>query len=126
MAQVKAQEKAAGPDSNLMGALAYLPVAQPLIPIGILLVKQDDSFAKFHSIQSIALAVVYIIASFVIFLLGTVLMFATLGFGAILFVPLIFLFVLAALGVDIFMMYKAYKGEKYKLPVIGNWAEKFK
>jgi len=26
----------------------------------------------------------------------------------------------------IFLMYKAYSGEKYKLPYIGEWAENFR
>lgn len=99
-----------GLESNIAAALAYLPI----LAIVWLLVEpySKDRFIKFHSIQSIALAVVSIGVSIV---LG---MIPILGWILLLFLPL-GIFVVA-----IICAVKAYQNEKFKLPVLGDFAEK--
>ncbi len=75
-------------------------------------VKKDDPFVKFHSVQSI-----------IVFGGCTVLtMVLTVTLVGILLLPIVGLvsFVLWLL-----LMWKAYKGEMYKLPIAGDWAEKY-
>lgn len=69
--------------------------------------KKEDMYVRFHAVQSIILNVVIMVLSTV-----------TFGIGALFLAPIIFILWL-------FLMYKAYKGEKYMLPVIGEYAEKY-
>ena len=109
-----------GLDANLAAALGY--------PIGIIaiievIIEKQNRFARFHAFQSLLLHV----AAFVIFItLGIFIgilsqisgVFGILG----LLMPLLGLLYLGAL---IFCAYKAYQGEMFKLPAVGNMAENF-
>ena len=99
-----------GLESNIAAALAYLPI----LAIVWLLVEpySKDRFIKFHSVQSLGLAVVSIGLSIV---LG---MIPILGWIMLLFLPLV-IFVAAVM-----CAVKAYQKEKFKLPLIGDFAEK--
>ncbi|WP_353068307.1 hypothetical protein RBB75_12870 [Tunturibacter empetritectus] len=111
----------AGLSENAAAAIAYLTI----IPAIIFLVLEPFNkmpLVRFHSWQSIGLCV----AAFVLQLL--------ISFGEILlhFIPgIVLLFSLVhlviALGlflVWLFLIIKASKGEWYKLPIIGDFAEK--
>ena len=93
----------------------------------IFLLIDKRPFVKFHGAQSIALNVafvavwiVYIIFSFFITMVSAMLHFP-IGFISFFLLPVIGL---AFLAVWIFMMYKAYSHEKFKLPIIGDIVEK--
>jgi uncharacterized membrane protein len=86
-------------------------------------VLEDDEFVQFHAKQSIALSVVGFAAS-----IGLFVVFFVLGRSP--FVGGIFrlllgllspLLGLAGLALTAFLAYKAYEGERYKLPVIGDY-----
>ncbi|ABR54760.1 protein of unknown function UPF0132 [Methanococcus vannielii SB] len=100
-----------GLEENHEAVLAYL---LGFVSGGILLViEKESSFVKFHAMQSI-------IVSAAIFVLSIVLAF----------IPIIgwllgLLLMPASLIIWFFCMFKAYKGEMYKLPVIGDMAEKY-
>jgi uncharacterized membrane protein len=78
----------------------------------LLIIEKDNKFVRFHAMQSfvtfLLFAVVGWIASKVPFLGGMV--SSVLGF--------------VQLALWILLMYKAYKGETYKLPVIGEIVDK--
>lgn len=94
---------------NVAGALAY--VLGFVSGIIIYLISKDK-FARFHALQSIMLSVVlYIIRYALAFLPG-------MGYRAYSLVNLI------SLLLFIFLLVKAYQGQKIKLPVIGDIAEK--
>jgi len=99
-----------GLESNIAAALAYLPI----LAIVWLLVEpySKDRFIKFHSIQSIALAVVCIGLSIVLLIIPII------GWILLPFVEL-GIFVAAVI-----CAVKAFQKEKFKLPVIGDFAEK--
>lgn len=112
-------------DGKLFAVLAYL-----LGVVGWIIafvVKKDDPYVRFHLYQSIF----FLVAMFVV-VIGL-----TVGQIAVGFIPgignmLACLFGLAFLGLWLvaglawlFVMWKAWCGEKYKLPVIGDYAEKF-
>jgi uncharacterized membrane protein len=102
---------------NVAGALAYFTI----IPAIIFLVVEPynrDRFVRFHAFQCLFLAA----GLFGFFLvLGIFAMIPFIGWlvGLLLF-PLLGL---AAFVVVVFCMYKAYKNEKFMLPVIGKLAE---
>jgi len=107
----KAEAKSSGMsgDSKIFAVVAYF--FGILGGILVYLLKKQDAYARFHAVQSILLTVAVVVLSIVI---GIV----TLGLGSIIIGPVFLLLWL-------FMMYKAYSGEKYKLPFIGNYAEKY-
>lgn len=94
-----------GPDENLEGALAYL--LGPLTGILFLLLEKND-FVKFHAKQStvtfIILYALWWVCALTVVLFWAVWLIQLLGFIAWL------------LG-----MYKAYSGERYKFPFIGDF-----
>ena len=103
-----------GNESNLWAAIAY--VLQILGPLGILAAiiiyfQSKDSFVRFSALQ----AVLFDIA---VFAVALVLMFSLVG--AIL-LPVLYL---AALVAWLFLVFKAWNGEKVLLPVIGGLAQK--
>ena len=103
-------------DPRLSAVLAYLF----WIVGGILFlaVEKTNQIVRFHAAQSIVLAV----AEIVIWVVLTILAFIPgLGF---LFGMLHLVVWLAFFLLWLFMMYKAYSLERYKLPIIGDYAEK--
>lgn len=97
-----------GLTENVAGLLSY--ILGFITGIIFLLIEKENKFVRFHAMQST-------IFSGGIFVLQIVLMMVP-------FLAMISSLVgLAGLILAIFLMYKAYQGEKYKLPVIGDLAE---
>ncbi len=109
-------------ESKLFGALAYL--ITPFTGILVYFMKKEDSFVKFHGVQSILFGVVAYILSFGLGIVTSVLTFATMGVGGIC-VLILPLFWLAVFVLWVFLMWKAYSGERYKLPYLGEMSEKY-
>jgi uncharacterized membrane protein len=118
---VAAAPAAGGLSENAAAAISYVTI----IPAIIFLVLEPYNkmrLVKFHAIQCIGLHVAWIAVWVVLMVLGVVLHF----------IPLIgILFFLAdmAIGVIFFIAWllailKASKGEYFKLPIIGDFAEK--
>jgi len=108
---VQPQPAQSGLSDNAAGALAYVT----FIPAIIFLVVEPynkNSYVRFHSWQSIFFA----IAAFAVNIVLTVI--PIIGWILIPFVGLAFLVIW------IWVLLKALKGERYKLPFIGNLAEK--
>ncbi len=119
--------KALEKDSNLLAAFGYIVNALVgILPWSILLyfVKKEDKFVRFHALQATVLWVAALIAFTGLTVVFGVLTAVTMGFGVVLYVCMLPLG-LALFIVDLYAAYKAYQGETYKLPVIGNFAEKY-
>lgn len=96
-------------EPNIAGALCYL--VGFITGIIFLLLEKENRFVRFHAMQSIV----------------TYGFFFVLGF-VLSFIPIIgwlISLLLAPLGfiMWILLMYKAYQGEMFKLPVVGDFAE---
>jgi uncharacterized membrane protein len=106
----------AGLTDNMAGMLAYL-----LIPAIVFLVVEPynrNRFIRFHSFQAIFLAIAMTVLSIC---LGVLWHIPFLGWLVLVLLwPLISL---AELVLWLFLLYKAYQGQKFKLPVIGDMAE---
>ena len=109
---------AASNDSNLMGALAY--IFMPLTGVVMYFVKPDDKYVRYHSIQAIILGIL-------LFVIGMLLGVMSAA------IPIIgFIFGLLAGGIWFFVevliwlycMWKAYSGEKFRIPVISDLVDK--
>ena len=97
-------------NQNMMGAVAYL--LGFVTGIILLLVEKENKFVRFHAMQST-------ITFGALFVLGMV-----LGF-----IPIIGWFIGILLGpveliLWVVLMWKAFSGEMFKLPVVGEMAEK--
>ena len=101
-------------DPKVMAVLAYF-----LWLVGgiVFYAQSKNAFVRFHAMQSILFtafaAVIYVF-------------FMTFGFLLwILLAPVSILTWMLIFGVWIVLMLKAYQGEKFKLPIIGQMAERF-
>lgn len=98
-----------GIEQNVAGLLCYL--LWVVTGIVLLLIEKENRFVRFHAMQSILISIVLFIISFILALIpfiGWIL--------GLLLAPITFI-------LWIFMMYKAYKGEWIKLPIIGDIAK---
>jgi uncharacterized membrane protein len=109
-----------GLTQNVAGALCY-PVGFITGILFLLLEPHNkNKFVRFHAFQSIFLSVAAFILSIVMN------MFLVIMPGALwaLWGMIAFLVQLAILGLVIFLIVKAYNNERFKLPIIGDLAEK--
>jgi uncharacterized membrane protein len=126
---------ALGLDGNLAAALGY-PIG--IIAIICLIMEKENRFVKFHALQSILLHVGFIVVAIALWIIGVILLIAgvaasaaTNSGGAIggimgMLMGLVWLIVVIAyLGGLIFAAVKSYQGAMFKLPIIGNIADKF-
>ena len=108
---------AAGMADNIAGMLSYL-----LIPAIVFLVLEPynkNRFIRFHAFQCIFLAIAFTVLGFA---LGIIAQIPFLGWAALFLLwPLIGL---AQLILWIILLLKAYQGQMFKLPVVGDMAEK--
>ncbi len=99
-----------GMDENLEALLTY--VLGWITGIVFLLAEKKSKFVKFHALQS-----TITFGSISILLI-------VFGFIPVLGVLIDVLIDIAAVILWILLMIKAYSGEKYKLPIVGDIAEK--
>ncbi|MFH1054523.1 MAG: hypothetical protein V1744_00345 [Candidatus Altiarchaeota archaeon] len=114
-------------DDNLMAAVSYLLGILTGIVVYIMYKDKGNKFVLFHAVQSIIYGVALIIAFFVLMVVNIVLAFIpVIGWIIGLVMMLVWLALCLAIFASwIFLMYKAYTGEKFMLPVIGKMAEKY-
>ena len=113
---VKPASSSVGLDTNVAGLLCYtLGWITGLI---FFLLGKEDKFVRFHALQSIitfgAFTVLWIVFSIL----------TDIGYVGTLFRVLNILSGILAFVLWIVLMVKAYQGERYKLPVAGDIAEK--
>ena len=97
-------------NEKLMGALAYL--GWWVTGIIFLLIEKKNPYVRFHAMQSI---VVFGSISLLNIVLGIIPIFGWL------LLPIIWI---GGFVLWLILMWKAYSGEKYKLPYFGDLAEK--
>ncbi|HYR74683.1 MAG TPA: DUF4870 domain-containing protein [Pyrinomonadaceae bacterium] len=116
-----------GLESNVGAMLCYIGniicCLGIILSIVFLITEKENRFVKFHAVQSLFLFAVYLVLSIVIEILGGILRIASLDFvsffvtwGLWCVVSLIILAFWLLAGM------KAYGGQWYKLPAIGNLA----
>ena len=104
------EKTAGGLDENLAAALAY--ALGWITGAAFLLVEPSNKFVRFHALQSLlvfgALSIAWFVAMAIPFLGWLV---------AFIVIPWVSVFLW------LFLMFKAYKGERFKLPVVGDIAD---
>ena len=108
---------------NIGGLLCYVPCCIGLVfSVVVAVVEKQSRFLRFHAFQGLLLHAAALVVLLALWLLSTVFMIVHLGFLSILIVPLEFAIGLAMLGLEIFLMIKAYNNEEYELPRLGQMA----
>jgi uncharacterized membrane protein len=111
MEEISNKTTTLGLKENTEGALCY---SLGLITgILLLLIEKQSQFVRFHAIQSTSV--------FLPLFLIQILTFVSLTFASLILSPII---VLLEAILWIFLMYKAYRGERYKLPIFGDFSER--
>lgn len=100
-----------GMEENVAGLLSYL--FGFITGIIFFLLEKESKFVKFHAMQSIILSIALTIIYFILGLIPVI------GWIILLILPI------PVLILWILLMTKAYKNEYYKLPIIGDMAEKY-
>jgi len=106
-----------GLDDNVAGALAYVTII-PAIVFLVLEPFNRKRFVRFHAFQCIFFAIAWT-ALWVV--LGFIVHIPLLGWATALVWPFIGL---AGFVIWLVLVLKAYQGQMFKLPVIGDMAEK--
>jgi uncharacterized membrane protein len=113
------EKTSTGLDENIAGLLCYL--LGFITGIIFYVIEKENKFVRFHAMQSIVVFGSILIINWMV--IPIVMMVPVLGWivggllGLVVFIVSIVLWVL--------LMYKAYKGEKYKVPFAGDFAEKY-
>lgn len=110
--------------SNVAATLSYVLGFITGVLFLVLDPYKNDKFVRFHSFQSIFFSVANIAFWILFSILSSILTTITLGFGALILLPLVGLIGLAIFVYWIFLMYKAYNNERYMIPFIGGLAAK--
>ncbi|RIX47087.1 hypothetical protein D3P08_25855 [Paenibacillus nanensis] len=107
--QVNPDPSSTGLDPKVAGLLCYL--LGFITGIVFLALEKQSRFVKFHALQSIAISVVLIVINLI---LGFIPFVGWLV--SIILTPLSFILWIA-------LMLLALQGKKFKLPLIGDWAD---
>ncbi len=108
--------------NNMAAALCYLLGLLTGILFLVLEPYNKDKTIRFHAFQSIFFNVALIVVDIALIIVVNILVHIPfLGWLIFLIFPI---FGLAIFCLWLFLMYKAYNNEKFKLPIIGDLAEK--
>lgn len=107
--------------SNVAGLLCYILGLFTGIFFLVFEPYKNDKFVRFHAFQSIFFSIVCIVISSIFSAFVIAMLFSGIFFFGTLLARLVQLAIFAAW---VFLMYKAYNNEQFKLPVIGDIAAK--
>jgi len=107
---------------TLAGALAYCTII-PAIVFLFVEPYSKNRFVRFHSFQCLAVSLVTLIVGAMLRVVGFVLFFVP-GLGHLLVWLLSMLVTFAFFAVWVVLVVKALQGEMFKLPVLGDFAER--
>ena len=127
---VQTGKSSTGLDENVAALLAY--VATWVSGLVFFLIEKESRFVRFHAMQAILLGASALVLGLVLYFLWFFgwIIFASISdvlgwlVGLVLGL-LIFVFWIGFLIAFVMCLVKAYQKQYFKLPVIGNFAEKF-
>ncbi len=110
---------------NMAGLLCYVPCCIGFIfSVVVAIVEKQSRFVRFHAFQSLLLHGAAIVCGIALQVVNMVLAVAGLGIVSLLISLLGLALGLGLLAVSVFLMIKANGNEMFKVPVVGDWAEK--
>ena len=119
-----------GLDENVAALLSY--IFGWLSGLIFFLIEKDSRLVRFHAMQSLLLNVVAVVIGIVIWVVTVVLVLVGTQISGVistlvsLVATLIWIVLVIGILIAVIMcLIKAYQGQYFKLPIIGNFAEKF-
>ncbi len=116
-------------DGNVTALIGYLV---GIVALVLIFIEKDNKFVRFHAIQSVLWSVTCCIGIVVVMIVGMILAVVVSqvsgGLGSIvglLVMLLYFVMIIGLIGGLIYGAIKAYGNQMFKLPVVGNFAEKW-
>jgi uncharacterized membrane protein len=106
---------------NVAAPLAY--VLGAVTGVILLVIEKENRFVRFHAAQSIAVTLVLIIVNIGLSVLSTALVFIPILGWIVAFLLSVGLF-FATVGLWVLLMWRAYQGREWELPVAGGIARK--
>jgi uncharacterized membrane protein len=127
---VQTTKSSTGLDENIAALLSY--VATWVSGLIFFLIEKDSRLVRFHAMQSILLGAGFIVTSIVLWIAWVVVALVLsqvsdvlASLVSIVFGLLFFVFYVGFLIAFVMCLIKAYQKQYFKLPVLGNFAEKF-
>ena len=127
---VSATKSSTGLDENVAAVLSY--ILHWVSGLVFFLIEKSSRLVRFHAMQSILLGGTFFVGGFILWFLWVILSLVFSYVSSVLgtlvglvFGLLILVFCLGCFVAWILCLIKAYQGQYYKLPVLGNFAEKF-
>lgn len=117
-----AGKSSTGMDANVAALIAY--VLTWLTGLIFFLIEKESRFVRFHAMQAILLGVGIVVLYFALMIFQFVLLAVSDTLG-LLFSFLWLIVPLAIIGLIVLCCVKAYQGQMFKLPLIGDMAERF-
>ncbi len=115
------EKTSSGLEQNTAALLCYLFTW--VTGLVFFLIEKENKFVRFHALQSILFAAALFVIWSGLFIVSYILGFIPF-LGGIINAVLFFAYGIGVFVVWIMLMVKAYQGEMYKLPVIGDIAER--
>ncbi len=110
-----------GIEPSIAGVLCYL--CFPITSLIFLLIEKEDKEIRFHAWQGVSLGVCFYVALLTLQIFETIMGAIASVLGVIIgfFLPILWL---ATIAVWIMCLIKAYQGERWKIPILGDFAAK--
>ncbi|MFB6355873.1 MAG: DUF4870 domain-containing protein [bacterium] len=109
-------------DENIAAYLTYM--CPPISGIIFLIIEEKSDLVRFHAMQSTLYTVIAFGFWLILFFIGLIISILTMGLGALIVVPVLLLIFFPMLGYLIYVMYQAYQGKRYRIPVIADQSDK--
>lgn len=116
--------QSSGMASNLAGLLTYVLGLITGIIFLVIEPYKNNKFVRFHAFQSIFFSVALFVFWIVWSVASSILGFTTFGVVGLAMAGIGLLIALGAILYWCFLMYKAYRNERYRIPYLGEFAAK--
>ena len=127
---VQSGKSSTGLDENIASLLAY--IVGWVSGLIFFLIEKSSQLVRFHAMQAILLSVAFGVIGVVVSIVLTILIMilnqisgALASIASLLWLLFYLVFCAAFLIVWIMCLIKAYQGQRWKIPFIGDYAEKF-
>jgi uncharacterized membrane protein len=121
MSEHSAVPSSTGLAPNVAAALSY--VLGPFTGVLFLVIEKESRFVRFHAAQSVVVGIAMVVANILLAITGSVLSAVPL-IGWLIGLLLSMALGVAGLVLWIVLMYRAFRGDEWELPVAGGQARR--
>lgn len=107
---------------NVAGALSYL--LMPITGILFFVLEKEDRFVRFHAAQSIGVGIAFFAVNVVLMVLSSVLAVIPI-LGWLVALALTMVVGLGGFCLWLYLMYRAYQGDEWEVPLVGPQVRRY-